>query len=224
MKNLTAWIQVKSSADYFERSPIFINPWQCYQLVWYQIVKVGFSLRWSPDPKEKHWLVDLLPAQAVGLCTPVVTQPTSCKIGFSCPCSAKPGCQSGPCLHWALQDRLLWCAQINQKSPGTAALSRAAFPPAAPASPTVVDMTSGVSSVSPERRFHNGLKFRLRKGFLVCCHCWLLFFSTPTTFVQPPSCPLDIFLFQCSHATLSVSSHCGQAFLPKNFIIFLALP
>lgn len=122
MKNLTAWIQVKSSADYFERSPIFINPWQCYQLVWYQIVKVGFSLRWNPDPKEKHWLVDLLPAQAVGLCTPVVTQPTSCKIGFSCPCSAKPGCQSGPCLHWALQDRLLWCAQINQRSPGTAAL------------------------------------------------------------------------------------------------------
>lgn len=93
---------------------------------------------------------------------------------------------------------LLWWDQINQKSPGTPALSRAVFPPgppAAPASPAAVDMTSGVSSISPLGRFHNGLEFRLRKGLLVCCHCWLLFSSTPTTSVQHPSCPWNIFLF-----------------------------
>lgn len=125
MKNLTGWIQVKSSADYLEGSPIFINPWHCYQLVWYQTVKLGFSLRWNPDPKENHWPVHLGSGSVLSCCNS--TSQLQNWLFLLLLCQTWLPVRSLPARSPA--GRLLWCDQINPRSPGTPALSRAAFPP-----------------------------------------------------------------------------------------------
>lgn len=130
----------------------------------------------------------------MGLGIPVVTQATICKIGFSCSCSAKPGCRSCHCLHWALQDGLLWCDQINQKSLGSPALPQSFISPwgaSCPLRPAPLSLTRsrGFPALPPEGRFHNRLKFKVREGFLVCCHAGFCFAQKQPPLSKHPLAP-----------------------------------